>query len=181
MVGSIHLFTGCMFAGKTTKLMTTALSHDEDDILVIKHSSDNRYGTGSLLHTHSSRSIPCILANMLSDVLNHVKYINSTHIFIDEGQFFEDLVQFCNLACDRDGKHIYVAALNGDSNRQPFASVASLMSIVDTNVIMYAKCDHCCEEKALFSYRTETKGSAIGSSNKYIALCRHHYNSACNI
>lgn len=180
MPGSIHLFTGCMFAGKTTKLMDTACLHPPDATMVIKHSSDIRYGTRSLLYTHSSRSIPCIVANIISDVLDHEKYNSSTHIFIDEGQFFENLVDFCKLACDRDGKHIYVAALNGDSNRQPFASIAHLMSIVDTNEILYAECEQC-KGKALFSFRKELHGSAIGASNKYVALCRHHYILASDI
>lgn len=186
--GSIHLITGCMFAGKTTRLMDKACAHPNEEILVVKHASDTRYGSQSVLYTHSSRTLPCVVANRMKDVMNHPAYVSANHIFIDEGQFFDDLVDFCKAACDMHGKHIHIAALNGDSNRMPFPNVANLIPMVDTTETLYAYCERCgmaSNIRALFSYRKSTSldrsSLDVGASDKYEALCRYHFIKASGI
>lgn len=188
--GSIHLITGCMFAGKTTRLMDVACTFQAEDILVVKHASDTRYGTKDELYTHSCKTLPCIVTNRVTDILNHPSYAIVTRIFIDEGQFFDDLVQFCQVACERDGKHIHIAALNGDANRLPFPSIANVIPLVDATETLFAYCQRChCSAKtttkALFSYRKPaTMGdgvSGVGAAEKYEALCRYHFIEASEL
>jgi thymidine kinase len=181
--GSIYLITGCMFAGKTTRLMDEACLRDRDEILVVKHASDVRYGTHEVLYTHSSRTLPCIVATTLKDVLDHPSYQRIKHIFIDEGQFFDDLADFCKIACETGGKHIHIAALNGDAHRRPFPSIAEIMPMLTSVITLYACCLRCqgsTNSKALFSYRKRTAADGdvaddVGGSEKYEALCRFHY------
>jgi thymidine kinase len=175
-----------MFAGKTTRLMDVACQYNQNDVLVVKHASDVRYGTQEVLYTHSMRTLPCIITNTLQDLLNHSSYPDRKHIFIDEGQFFEDLVEFCTTACETGGKHIYIAALNGDAHRRPFRSIANIMPMVDSVITLYACCQRCkdhANSKALFSYRRHRTTMAgvdehvldVGAGEKYEALCRDHY------
>lgn len=44
-------------------------------------------------------------------------------IFIDEGHFFTDLREFCNRAVDEDGKHVIVAGLDSDFERNAIGQV----------------------------------------------------------
>jgi thymidine kinase len=153
--------------------MDMACRHRPDDILVIKHASDTRYGLQNVLFTHSSKTLPCVVAKRLQDVYDHPAYKSIAYIFVDEGQFFDDLVDFCRVACEKDGKHIHVAALNGDANRSPFPNIADVLPLVDTTETLYAKCVRCTEScesvNALFSYRksaTLDDTSAVGASEQ---------------
>ena len=46
---------------------------------------------------------------------------------IDEGQFFPDIVKFCDEAANK-GKIVVVAALDGTFERKPFGNIVDLVS-----------------------------------------------------
>ena len=47
---------------------------------------------------------------------------------IDEGQFFPDVVEFCDGAANL-GKTVVVAALDGTFERKPFGNIVSLIPL----------------------------------------------------
>ena len=47
---------------------------------------------------------------------------------IDEGQFFPDVVEFCDEAANL-GKTVVVAALDGTFERKPFGNIVSLIPL----------------------------------------------------
>jgi thymidine kinase len=173
-----------MFAGKTTRLMDIACQHNHNDVLVVKHASDVRYGSQELLYTHSSRTLPCVVVSTLQDIVDYESYAEKRYIFIDEGQFFDDLAEFCARACESGGKHIHIAALNGDAYRRAFPSISEIAPLVDSVTTLYARCHRCADPStsvALFSYRKPADnmtcglGPDVGAADKYEALCRYHY------
>jgi thymidine kinase len=100
-------------------------------------------------------------------------------ILINEGQFFEDLVEFCVYWSEEHNKNIIVCGLDGDFQRKPFENISRLIPLVDTITKLTALCKVCNDgTPALFSHRItqETDRLVIGSKN-YIPLCRKHYNS----
>lgn len=44
-------------------------------------------------------------------------------IGVDEGQFFPDIVEWCDMQAQKYGKIVVVAALDGTFQRQPFGKV----------------------------------------------------------
>lgn len=65
---------------------------------------------------------------------------------IDEAQFFPDLSEFCLNAVDHEGKHVIVAGLSGDSNRQKFGQLLDLMPLADDVMKLTSKCAFCDQE-----------------------------------
>ena len=49
---------------------------------------------------------------------------------IDEGHFFSDLTDFCNQAVDNDGKHVIVAGLDSDFERNAIGQVIALAALL---------------------------------------------------
>ena len=80
-----------MFAGKTTRLINEENSITKlqnKNILVINHSSDNRYSENTFITSHDNLQIPCIAMLNLNTIFeNDISNIN--YIFINEGQFIK--------------------------------------------------------------------------------------------
>lgn len=178
MVGSIKIFVGCMYSGKTTELIRESnrqLSIGRS-IININYKDDNRYGSDDYLYSHTLEKVPCVKVNKLSDIdINLIK--NSECIFINEGQFFTDLVENTILWCETYNKDIFVSGLDGDYKRQKFGHILDLIPLCNSIVKFPALCSLCKDgTEANFTHRlsTETEQVVIGSSN-YIPLCRTHY------
>ena len=67
--GSLEVFAGPMYAGKTTLLLQRVLwlDHQQKKILVIKPARDNRYNEDTIV-THNQLSYPCISFNEFSEI-----------------------------------------------------------------------------------------------------------------
>ena len=91
-------------------------------VTVINHSCDTRYDD-ELLSTHDKKMIPCVKAQHLRDVWNESNEMvqKSVAILINEGQFFDDLYD-CVFDMLRNGKKVYVCGLDGDFQRNKFAT-----------------------------------------------------------
>jgi thymidine kinase len=96
-------------------------------------------------------------------------------IGVDEGQFFPDLVDFCESAANA-GKVVIVSALDGTFQRKPFGTVCDLIPLCESVVKLNAVCMQCSHDGA-FSKRitNDTATEVIGGSDMYIAACRRCY------
>jgi thymidine kinase len=102
-------------------------------------------------------------------------------LFIEEGQFFDDLYEFCIQAVERDGKHVIVCGLDGDFERRAFGHILDLVPIADTVDKLRALCAICKDgTEALFSKRLlATKElHVIGGLGDYLPVCRYHYHQS---
>jgi len=93
-------------------------------------------------------------------------------IGIDEGQFFPDIVNFCEKMAN-DGKTVIVAALDGTFQRKAFGEVLQLIPMAESVTKLNAVCMVCYKDAA-FTKRlgTETQVQLIGGSDMYISVCR---------
>ena len=177
--GSLQLFIGCMYAGKTTKLIETyndVLDEDNDhSVIILTHSSENRYSVDEL-STHNKKKIACLKYESISSfVENESSSIESSDlILIDEGQFFDDLSSVIILV-EKFHKHVCVFGLDGDFKRNKFGKILDLIPFCDSVEKLQATCK--CGDPAIFSNRTIKDESQIlvGSTDIYEPLCRKCY------
>jgi thymidine kinase len=101
-------------------------------------------------------------------------------IGVDEGQFFTDIQNVERWVDDLD-IHVYIASLNGGSNRMNFGLVHELMCGIDDVIFLKdAYCTNCASNGkitvAIFSHlKDKNKANqkiVIGGKDKYMPLCR---------
>ena len=175
--GRIELIIGPMFSGKSTRLIEVIrkYTYKAKKTLLIKFHGDKRYSEKSEVVTHDLIKYDSIECKHLFDSFDILK--NYDAIGIDEGQFFNDLVEVCEQLAFLN-KIVIVAALNGDFRMEPFPVVSRLFSKADKVKLMKAYCFNCHKD-AKFSLRIVQSNETvlIGAGEAYKPACRdcHKY------
>lgn len=186
--GRLELITGPMFAGKTSELIKRASEEEvcARRVVVVKSKIDNRYSTDEVV-THDGLRRRCFAVSQMRDlraILGTEAYNEVQVVAIDEAQFFSDLLEYCEAAVDLEHKTVLVAGLSGDYRRKPFGQVHELLPLADSVTVLQAKCALCKSgEPAIFTRRLADGDSVqlVGGADKYIPVCRHHYNQPVDI
>jgi thymidine kinase len=158
-----------MYAAKSTELLRQAeRAHiAKKNVIIIRPKKDSR---GYLTHSRLKTKVKVKKLKKISDLKDPYQY---DKIFIDEGQFFEDLSKS---VIEISGKtNVVVAALNGSSEQIPFDEVQALIPWAETIVKLSAICAECGSEYGSFSYyqgKDKTGMFKVGGTGDYIALCR---------
>lgn len=189
--GYLEIIKGPMFSGKTTRLLDIYKKYSFCEIktMVINYEKDNRY-SDSLLSSHDKVMIPCIKALKLSDIIHfnddrvvydkkyYEEFMLAKAILINEGQFFDDIVEWVTIAVEKYHKNVYICGLNSDFKRQKFGNWLDLETISDNVVMLQSFCSNCKKKPAIFSHRLskETELEVIGA-DCYIPVCRKCYNT----
>lgn len=176
----IKMYIGPMYSSKTSEIIREYYrwTSIKKKVMVINHSLDNRYNSDDYMYTHDQNKIKCIKINNLFE-LPFDDLINADVILINEGQFFNRLVEFCLLWCEQYHKNIVVCGLNGDYLRKPFGEINNLICVADEVIKLKALCSICKNgTEALFTKRltSENEQIVIGFDN-YIPVCRKHHSS----
>ncbi|XP_002971165.2 thymidine kinase isoform X2 [Selaginella moellendorffii] len=177
--GGIHLILGPMFAGKTTVLLQRIQAEADAGrrVALVKSDKDTRYGLGCIV-SHSGKKMHCAAVASLSDFKSNKPelYAQAEIIGIDEAQFFDDLLSFCQSAADWDGKTLIVAGLDGDFLRQRFGSALDLVPLADSVTKLSSRCE-ICGRAAAFTFRKtdDRRKEVIGGADIYMPVCRKHY------
>ena len=170
--GRIELIIGPMFSGKSTRLIESIrkYTYKAKKTIMIKFHADKRYSSKSEVITHDLIKYDSIECKNLNDSFELVK--NYDVIGIDEGQFFDDLVEFCEKLAFLK-KIVIIAALNGDFRMDPFPVVSNLISKADKIKLMKAYCFNCHKD-AKFSLRIVQSNETvlIGAGEAYKPACR---------
>jgi len=173
--GYLKVILGPMFAGKTTNIINEFNKYNcmGYKCVAINHSIDDRYGE-KVISTHNKIKIPSINTGNL--YLKHDEIIENKVLFINEGQFFEDLYDFVNDMLGQD-KIVFVCGLDGDYQRKKFGSILDIIPLADDVVKVNGICHHCKKRKSLFTHRTvkSEQQIVVGNENIYMALCRPCY------
>ena len=175
--GSIKLYLGCMFSGKTSELIReyTRYTKIGKKVICINYTSDTRYGDDNYVYSHDLNKIECLRTQKLMSI-NLQDILKYDVILINEGQFFDDIIEFCKLYCDMYAKHIIICALDGDFMRKPFGKITELISLADEITKLTAFCTECKDSTpAIFTLRLSQDTEQISINNNYIPVCRKHY------
>ena len=176
---SINLITGCMFSGKTSSLIKIAKNCKKDNlkVIIINYIGDTRYSNSDKITTHDGISMDCKTCGKdLIDILIDGSVMTSDVICINEGQFFDNLVEFCNIYASL-GKEINVCGLDGDYLKRPFGEILNLIPHCDTVIRLSAECS--CGKSANFTKKIKNTPDLIhiGSHEMYSPVCRKCYDN----
>ncbi len=181
-MGHITLIMGCMFAQKTTELLRRIRRYQSIgySILVINYAFDTRYGE-NCISSHDIDKYPAKALLRLAE-LGEDQLGKHRVIVIDEGQFFPDLLEHVSAWADKyEDLHIVVSGLDGDAQRRPFGQLLELVPHAEELVRLSAYCTMCADGTvAHFSKKIagiSAEQVEIGAADKYIPVCRRHYNS----
>ncbi|KAK1941776.1 Thymidine kinase [Phytophthora citrophthora] len=174
----LGLIIGPMFSGKSTELIRRIhrYQHAKLECLVVKYLFDTRHSeeyvdccaTGEsvldcvMLSTHDKVFVEAMPVQALSEVRPFLD--DCDVIGIDEGQFYPDLVEFCQEAANM-GKVVVVAALDATFERKAFENVVELIPTAEKVVKLNAICSSCGQDAA-FTRRlvADTTLELIGGS-----------------
>lgn len=206
---SLDLIVGPMFSGKTTELIRRASRHavseqftptEKSELLIIKHSHDlQRTDNASVLRSHTGQTMPCVSVSNLKDIPESC-IENAKYIFIEEGQFFQDLfstvLEWVEHLDPEKRKHVTVAGLDGDIHRVPFGQIIDLVPYCSNIQKLSAICVGCIHNyhiqkdrsilhtDAPFTYQKvkilESPAKSknvihVGDQHEYEPLCRNCY------
>ena len=190
--GQLDIVLGTMFSGKTTYILSKIAKMAELNysILYVNIEFDNR--SENIFSTHNPFFDSHVDFVKKKSIANNVTMIKSktllnldTNIYdvviIDESHFFDDLVEFVNKNLDLN-KYIIVAGLIADFKGNKFGKTLDLIPICSNIERLHAYCSECAKDKkctiAIFSKKTIKcrKSIDIGGSEKYIPVCRFHFN-----
>lgn len=198
-IGSIELIWGCMFAGKSTELISriTALNialqmrvnngiislADASEIIrVFKPDIDVRRGTESV-NTKNGGSLPAISISAKNPeaVFDYITP-KTVVIAFDEAQFFApEFVQVTNQLADQDHR-VIVAGLNTDFLGRPFGSLGEISVSANETTTLFASC-FTCGGPATRTQRIVNGEPAyaddpvvlVGGTESYESRCRRHH------
>lgn len=182
-VGSLSIFTGPMYSGKTSKLIERYVDYTKrgTNVMAINYSKDTRYTSEPFMVSHDKTRVPCILVSRLSEAFSQddidkdrfSRFMESSVILINECQFFPDIVEWVKMAVNIYNKRVYICGLNGDFTRRPFGNWMDLISFCDSVTKLNSNCGTCkTNNSAIFSHRISNKKEQIIIGNDYIPLCR---------
>lgn len=177
---SLHIYIGPMFSGKTNIILTHSRISKviKEKYVIIKPNIDNRYTKDSYIVSHNMMKEQCIMVNDLKNIMNNNIIKNVKKIYIDEAQFLKNLKEFVINCIDNLNKDVIIVGLDGDFKRQPMGEILSLIPYADYIEKLKAKCLLCSDgTDAIFTCKKvkDNKTIDVGSSEKYISLCRKHY------
>lgn len=182
--GYLEIILGGMYAGKTSRLIEVykTYSYIGKKIIVINYAEDTRYDD-KLLSTHDGIKIPCVMTLQLYEEWTNPESIhyNDLHsadvILINEGQFFQRLLETVLLMVEDENKVVYICGLDGDFKREKFGQLLDLIPYCDRVEKLTSLCSICRDgTRGIFSKRVtqETTQIVIGSDN-YLPVCRDCY------
>lgn len=166
------LILGPMFAGKTTELLSRCERYElaGKKVYYIKPDIDKRYGKISI-STHKGYKVEAEVVDVELDtrILSHMG--DASAICIDEGQFFMNLKHFVKFAMSR-GIDIYISALNGDFQGNPFDSISSVLPIA-TDVVFVSGVDRTTGADSHYTIRLsdDVNQVAVGGDEMYRGAC----------
>lgn len=179
----ITVYTGPMFAEKTTQLISQYVkisNHPGNTVAMIKHDKDKIRYSPTFVKTHKEDDPGVLATHTISNLSVAVEDLleNFTHVFIDEGQFFPDLVPVCEKLANGH-VDVYIALLSGTFQRLPWKPASDIFAVADEIHHLHALCFEC-GSKAPFTAKV-TKGKLalessseidVGGAEKYRPLCR---------
>ena len=169
----LTLIIGPMFAGKTCTLLNyeRRFNITKTPYIIITHKSDDRYSEHNLTSHDGNNSLKNIITTENLCDINDELFNLVTGIIIDEGQFFNDLENFCQTLLILN-KNIIVAGLSGDYKQEPFQNILNLIPKADKIIHLTSICSLCGKDAA-FTKRVIKSNERIlvGSNESYQPTC----------
>lgn len=178
--GKLTVITGCMFSGKTTRLIALAREAmgSGKNIEIYYPEIDTRY-TKNYITSHDQISLP---SKPLSVDREAIEAGGKKIIFLDEIHFFKQtIIETIQKLLDA-GVDVIVSGLDTDFRNEPFMVTQTLMGMADDVVKLEAKCNVCgksatCTQRVLGDQYASKDAETIvvGGADMYEARCAEHF------
>ena len=117
---------------------------------------------------------------------NSIIYISNYDVmFMNEGQFFDDLCKFINYTVNTLNKRVHVCGLKGDYQRKKFGCMLDIMPLCDEVQQLHVICGECRIANGMFTHEINSKDdkeqTVIGREDLHIPLCRKCYDEKIRI
>lgn len=98
-------------------------------------------------------------------------------VFVDEGQFFDDLAEFAKNCTITQGCDVHVFGLDGDYRGERFGHILSLVPWCDSVEKLVSVCGICQSRPGLLSKRlVREDGQVLVGQGEYVQSCRECFN-----
>lgn len=186
-MAKLYFYYSAMNAGKTTKLLQSSFNYKERgmDTLLYTYRFDNRFGEERIA-SRIGLNADALTYDERLDIFEDIggrKNSKTACIFIDEAQFLtkNQVKQLCRVV-DEMNIPVLTYGLRTDFLGEAFEGSLYLLLWADELVEVKTICH--CGKKAIMnakfdsSKRIVRSGAQIdiGGNEKYVALCRKHYN-----
>lgn len=168
--GALTLILGCMFSGKSTRLLDTLRDPSKGAFLLFKHRMDRRYAVDAVV-THARDSLPAIAVAESREVLHWVKRETAV-VGIDEAHFFPmDLPGVIRELLGR-GVDVLGTALDRNSWGRSIAVVEALRPLASRVDLLAAVCGRCGRIASRTQRTTPIRGGTlVGGPESYEPRC----------
>jgi len=165
----IKTFTGPMFSGKTSALLTVYFNMwNKKNIMCFKPKMNTR--DDGIKSKNIRENVPAIEIEDLKEIPNLLNK-NTRTIFIDEANFLKGNVSILTELSIEKNIDIYIAGLNMTSEQKPFGIMPEILAISDYIEVFKSYCT-ICNREASFTYFEGTKDEdIIVGDTGYISLC----------
>lgn len=175
MYGTVKVYWGTMFAGKTTKLINDLIQAG-DGAICFKPKQDTRYEEG-IIRTHDGAEFPAIVVENAEELFKLVlaDLNRITTVGIEEASLFSDDEMLVDVVrkLRELGKNVIITGLDMDVHGEPFGAMPYLAAIADECYKLKAICS--CGKPASNQIYFGTDGNMIGGSDKYKPACWQCY------
>lgn len=173
---NLNVVIGPMFSGKSTFIINKTNSLLLTEYIALKPLIDDRYNKTDIV-THNKEKINAFSTNNLVKFFKKNNIKKYKNIFIDEAQFFNDLVKAIEFLDYINYKgNIYVCGLNGDFKRKSIGQIHNIISRANNIIHLKGKCFRCKRDSS-FSLKIDGNESQIdvGGADKYQPVCGNCY------
>jgi thymidine kinase len=186
MVGRLEVYTGGMFAEKSTNLQRQGKRHllAGRKVIFLKPKLDDRYSEDEVV-THDGQKMKALNVEFwesrghfgldfgeVEDFTIWPEVQEADVVCIDEVQFFPNhIINMINTLIYA-GKKVYVAGLDMDKTGTPFGPVPYLMATAEHVEKFQAVCSECGED-AWLSVEVNKKEGQVNVGNDYKPMCRN--------
>ena len=144
----LFVFSGCMFAGKTDRLiheLEVRVKHAGQKVQVFSPVADTRSGLGKIVSKNGEgHFFPAQPVKSAAEILALVDP-DTDVVAIDEAQFFdESLLKVCQKLMHRT--EVFVAGLDTDFRGEPFGPMPEILAIATRAEKLVAICVVCGED-----------------------------------
>ena len=170
------LIFGCMFAGKTTRLigLYNESQIDINEKIAVKPLIDNRYQAHSI-NSHGGLQL---IGHRISKAEEIYPLINelTKEVYIDEIQFMGPMILDVIGELLSNNIKVVAAGLDKDYLNNDFGPMPILKKLATTHIQVSAKCK-VCNQKADYTFRNIESDELIlvGHNNIYEPRCLEHW------
>ena len=169
--GRIEIIAGCMFAGKTSRLIARLRDEAEAGrrVLAFKHVKDDRYAEAELA-THDRKHFPAVCIRDIDELLARTAEFDVAGL--DEAHFFGPRVIAASERLRDAGKTIVLVGLDNDMWGQPIPPLPQLKAVADHVETLHIPCSKC-GAPSRFSQRMTpiVDGNIVGGPEAYEVRC----------